>query len=127
MFLAPLWIQVVHLLAADTLWASLVVLTARLTLQPQAKQEQITNQIAMRYSVTADHWSCRLSAPYSLFPSLVPVLLSPARQPPHTCFHHDGLSTGNSGVDVSFSITPSRRITVSSALPPRMLGFQANA
>jgi cytochrome c oxidase assembly protein subunit 15 len=33
-FLAPLWIQVAHLLAADTLWASLVVLTARLTLQP---------------------------------------------------------------------------------------------
>ena len=34
-FLAPLWIQVAHLLAADTLWASLVVLTARLTLQPR--------------------------------------------------------------------------------------------
>ena len=33
--LAPLWIQVFHLLAADTLWASLVVLTARLTLQPR--------------------------------------------------------------------------------------------
>jgi cytochrome c oxidase assembly protein subunit 15 len=33
--LAPLWVQVTHLLAADTLWASLVVLTARLTLQPR--------------------------------------------------------------------------------------------
>jgi cytochrome c oxidase assembly protein subunit 15 len=33
--LAPLWIQVAHLLAADTLWVSLVVLTARLTLQPR--------------------------------------------------------------------------------------------
>ena len=33
--LAPLWLQVAHLLAADTLWASLVVLTARLTLQPK--------------------------------------------------------------------------------------------
>lgn len=32
--LAPLWIQVAHLLAADTLWASLVVLTTRLTLVP---------------------------------------------------------------------------------------------
>lgn len=32
--LAPLWIQVAHLLGADTLWAALVVLTARLTLQP---------------------------------------------------------------------------------------------
>jgi cytochrome c oxidase assembly protein subunit 15 len=32
--LAPLWVQVAHLLAADTLWVALVVLTARLTLQP---------------------------------------------------------------------------------------------
>jgi cytochrome c oxidase assembly protein subunit 15 len=35
MFLAPLWLQVAHLLAADTLWVSLVVLTARLTLEPK--------------------------------------------------------------------------------------------
>jgi cytochrome c oxidase assembly protein subunit 15 len=33
--LAPLWLQVAHLLAADTLWAALVVLTARLTLLPK--------------------------------------------------------------------------------------------
>ncbi|MGA3264794.1 MAG: COX15/CtaA family protein [Terracidiphilus sp.] len=33
--LAPLWVQVAHLLGADTLWAALVVLTARLTLQPR--------------------------------------------------------------------------------------------
>jgi cytochrome c oxidase assembly protein subunit 15 len=33
--LAPLWVQVAHLLAADILWVSLVVLTARLTLQPR--------------------------------------------------------------------------------------------
>jgi cytochrome c oxidase assembly protein subunit 15 len=33
--LAPLWVQVAHLLAADTLWAALVVLTARLTLEPR--------------------------------------------------------------------------------------------
>jgi cytochrome c oxidase assembly protein subunit 15 len=32
--LAPLWVQVTHLLAADSLWAALVVLTARLTLEP---------------------------------------------------------------------------------------------
>jgi len=32
--LAPVWLQVVHLLGADVLWAALVVLTARLTLQP---------------------------------------------------------------------------------------------
>jgi cytochrome c oxidase assembly protein subunit 15 len=35
MLLAPLWVQVAHLLAADSLWASLVVLTARLTLLPR--------------------------------------------------------------------------------------------
>jgi len=32
--LAPLWLQVAHLLGADTLWIALVVLTARLTLEP---------------------------------------------------------------------------------------------
>jgi cytochrome c oxidase assembly protein subunit 15 len=32
--LAPVWAQVAHLLAADSLWAALVVLTARLTLVP---------------------------------------------------------------------------------------------
>ena len=32
--LAPVWLQIVHLLGADLLWATLVVLTARLTLQP---------------------------------------------------------------------------------------------
>jgi len=30
--LAPLWLQVTHLLGADVLWAALVVLTARVTL-----------------------------------------------------------------------------------------------
>ncbi|HME59157.1 MAG TPA: COX15/CtaA family protein [Terracidiphilus sp.] len=34
LLLAPVWVQVAHLLAADTLWAALVVLTARLTLEP---------------------------------------------------------------------------------------------
>ena len=32
--LAPLWLQVAHLLGADVLWAALVVLAARLTLEP---------------------------------------------------------------------------------------------
>ena len=32
--LAPVWMQVVHLLGADALWTALVVLTARLTLVP---------------------------------------------------------------------------------------------
>jgi cytochrome c oxidase assembly protein subunit 15 len=32
--LAPVWLQVAHLLGADALWIALVVLTARLTLQP---------------------------------------------------------------------------------------------
>ncbi len=34
--LAPVWIQVVHLLGADVLWSVLVVLAARLTLRPVA-------------------------------------------------------------------------------------------
>lgn len=33
--LAPVWVQVAHLLAADSLWAALVVLTARLVLRPK--------------------------------------------------------------------------------------------
>lgn len=32
--LAPLWLQLLHLLGADALWTALVVLTARLTLEP---------------------------------------------------------------------------------------------
>lgn len=32
--LAPVWLQIAHLLGADVLWVVLVVLTARLTLQP---------------------------------------------------------------------------------------------
>lgn len=35
--LAPVWLQVVHLLGADALWAALIVLTARLTLEPVAE------------------------------------------------------------------------------------------
>jgi len=37
MLLAPLWVQVAHLLAADTLWAALVVLTARVTVVPRER------------------------------------------------------------------------------------------
>src|SRR5580698_9953613 len=33
--LAPVWLQIAHLLGADALWAALVVLTARITLQPK--------------------------------------------------------------------------------------------
>jgi cytochrome c oxidase assembly protein subunit 15 len=36
--LAPVWLQVIHLLGADALWVGLVVLTARLTLQPAPAQ-----------------------------------------------------------------------------------------
>jgi cytochrome c oxidase assembly protein subunit 15 len=42
--LAPLWVQVAHLLAADTLWAALVVLTARLTLLPKEQGTEIRGQ-----------------------------------------------------------------------------------
>ncbi|MGA3161003.1 MAG: COX15/CtaA family protein [Terracidiphilus sp.] len=34
LLLAPVWVQVAHLLAADSLWAALVVLAARLTIEP---------------------------------------------------------------------------------------------
>ena len=37
--LAPVWMQVVHLLGADVLWSALVVLTARLTLLPKHQQQ----------------------------------------------------------------------------------------
>jgi cytochrome c oxidase assembly protein subunit 15 len=33
-WLAPVWLQIAHLLGADALWVALVVLTARLTLEP---------------------------------------------------------------------------------------------
>ncbi len=36
--LAPVWLQVLHLLGADLLWAALIVLTARLTLEPVREQ-----------------------------------------------------------------------------------------
>ena len=32
--LAPVWLQIVHLLGADLLWIALVVLAARFTLEP---------------------------------------------------------------------------------------------
>lgn len=38
LWLAPLWIQVAHLLAADTLWVSLVILIARVALRPHENQ-----------------------------------------------------------------------------------------
>ncbi len=36
-WLAPVWLQIVHLLGADALWAALVVLAARLTLEPAGR------------------------------------------------------------------------------------------
>ena len=33
-FLAPVWLQIAHLLGADVLWTALVVLAARITLEP---------------------------------------------------------------------------------------------
>jgi len=38
--LAPVWMQVIHLLGADVLWSSLVILTARLTMVPIAIPRQ---------------------------------------------------------------------------------------
>ena len=34
LLLAPVWLQIVHLLGADLLWSALVVLTARVALEP---------------------------------------------------------------------------------------------
>jgi heme a synthase len=42
--LAPVWLQVVHLLGADVLWAALVVLAARLTLEPIMQGTGIRDQ-----------------------------------------------------------------------------------
>jgi cytochrome c oxidase assembly protein subunit 15 len=36
-FLAPVWLQIAHLLGADVLWSALVVLAARITLEPTDK------------------------------------------------------------------------------------------
>ena len=38
--LAPLWLQMAHLLGADVLWVALVVLTARLTLVPKNRNRE---------------------------------------------------------------------------------------
>ena len=47
--LAPLWLQVAHLLGADVLWVALVVLTARLTLEPvEASKLGISESKAFR-------------------------------------------------------------------------------
>jgi len=42
--LAPLWLQVAHLLGADVLWVALVVLAARLTLAPMEAGPEIRDQ-----------------------------------------------------------------------------------
>ncbi len=39
LLLAPVWLQVTHLLGADLLWVVLIVLSARLTLQPKEHQQ----------------------------------------------------------------------------------------
>lgn len=38
--LAPVWLQVTHLLGADLLWTALIVLAARLTLEPNQAEQQ---------------------------------------------------------------------------------------
>jgi cytochrome c oxidase assembly protein subunit 15 len=39
-FLAPIWLQIAHLLGADILWAAIVVLAARLTIEPAEGEER---------------------------------------------------------------------------------------
>jgi heme a synthase len=36
--LAPVWLQIAHLFGADALWVGLVILTARLTLEPKGSE-----------------------------------------------------------------------------------------
>ncbi len=38
-FLAPVWLQILHLLGADVLWAAIVVLAARLTIEPTEEKQ----------------------------------------------------------------------------------------
>lgn len=40
--LAPVWLQVTHLLGADLLWTALIVLAARLTLEPKQIEQQVS-------------------------------------------------------------------------------------
>jgi cytochrome c oxidase assembly protein subunit 15 len=42
--LAPVWLQVTHLLGADLLWTALIVLAARLTLEP-IESESASQQV----------------------------------------------------------------------------------
>jgi cytochrome c oxidase assembly protein subunit 15 len=44
LLLAPVWLQVAHLLGADVFWAALVVLTARVTLEPADQGSGIRDQ-----------------------------------------------------------------------------------
>jgi cytochrome c oxidase assembly protein subunit 15 len=39
--LAPTWMQIVHLFGADLLWTALIILTARLCLEPQSGEKSI--------------------------------------------------------------------------------------
>ena len=63
----PLWLQIAHLLGADTLWAALVVLTARITLQPRRR---ISESAGQRKGPSHDG-----TFPYSRFPIPSPCLV----------------------------------------------------
>ena len=71
--LAPVWLQIAHLLGADVLWAALVVLTARLTLEPietgneGTRDQGTSNQAAYRIHLIS---VLALLFPRSLFPAL---------------------------------------------------------
>jgi cytochrome c oxidase assembly protein subunit 15 len=47
-FLAPVWLQIVHLLGADVLWAALVVLAARIALEPVEEGQQVSELASRR-------------------------------------------------------------------------------
>ena len=41
-FLAPVWLQIVHLLGADVLWSAIVVLAARLIVEPVEENQRVS-------------------------------------------------------------------------------------
>ena len=108
--LAPVWLQIAHLLGADVLWAALVVLTARLTLEPvEAGNRGVRASEGTRESHCQLEFPSEVLTPGPCSVRPVPCFISPARPLPDRLFPLAVASiTGSSGVAVSHSILPSR-------------------
>ena len=80
--LAPVWMQVAHLLGADVLWSALVVLTARLTLEPVGEQRS-QRQLGLLAELARIPQQNLSLMPIPLFPdSLVPCFSVLPATPP---------------------------------------------